>query len=48
MNIMERRKSDIFSAFVFNKLMNLNANFHPFYFMAMASEDRLSILVSVI
>ncbi len=31
-NIVERRKSDIFSTFVFNNLMQFNLIFHPLFF----------------
>jgi len=32
MNIMERRKADIFSICVFNNLRNFHRNFHYFFF----------------
>jgi len=39
MNIMERRKVDIFSICVFNNLRNFRLNFHPFFFATLAIEE---------
>jgi len=46
-NIVERRKVDIFSTCVFNNLMKIAFIFYPFFFMTLATEDRLTILVSI-
>ena len=39
MNIMERRKTGIFSICVFNNLKNSSLNFYPFFFAAMVTEE---------
>jgi len=46
-NIVERRKVDIFSTCVFNKLKKFSTAFRP-PFMTVATEDGLTILVSII
>ncbi len=46
---MERRKTDIFSTFVFNNLLNVSLIFYfPFSFLTLASKDKLTILISTI
>jgi len=46
---MERRKTDIFSTFVFNDLQNSSLFFNPpFFFMILASKNKLTILISTI
>ncbi len=39
MNILERRKADIFSIFVFNNLKQLSPIFHPFFFLTLATAE---------
>ena len=39
MNIMERRKADIFSICVFNNLKKFSLNFYPFFFTALVTEE---------
>ncbi|HMD84565.1 MAG TPA: hypothetical protein VKO18_07670, partial [Terriglobia bacterium] len=47
-NIMESRKTDIFSIFVFINLGNLSLNFNsPFFSMTLAAEDWISNLFSI-
>jgi len=38
-NIMERRKADIFSTFIFNNLAKICLNFEPFFFRAAIRRD---------
>jgi hypothetical protein len=39
MNIMERRKTDSFSIFVFNNLKKFSLNFYPIFFAAMVAGE---------
>jgi hypothetical protein len=48
MNIVERRKADIFSICVFNNLRNFRLNFHPFFFpRPHALKNQLNLLISM-
>ena len=49
MNILERRKADIFSICIFNRLRNFRPNFFPFFFHdPQRPQNELNLLISVI